>query len=134
MIRSVFAFLVGAVVMMLTVAGVQGIGHQFWPLPAGIDPNDHAQMASIVEALPTAAKAWVVFAYSVATALAVLIATAIARTHWKGLGISLGALMLVLCIINFFLIPHPLWMIAVTVAIPIPLALAIAHWRRPMSA
>jgi hypothetical protein len=130
-LRSILAFLAGAVAMSLTVAGVQMIGHQLWPLPAGLNPNDHAQMATVVESMPVAAKAWVVLAYAIATAVAVLVATAIARPHWKGLGIALGGLMLVLCILNITMLPHPLWMIIATLAIPLPIALAVARWRRP---
>jgi chromosome partitioning protein len=46
-----------------------------------------------IEAMPFAAKAWVVLAYAIATTVAVLVATAIARPRWKGLGITLGLLM-----------------------------------------
>lgn len=131
MLRLIFAFLAGAVAMSLTVAGVQAIGHQLWPLPPGIDPNRHDQMATIVEAMPVAAKAWVVLAYAIATAVAVLVATAIARARWKGLGIALGSLMVALCLINLLMLPHPLWMAIVTLAIPLPIAMAVARWRRP---
>lgn len=131
MLRLIFAFLAGAVAMSLTVAGIQAIGHQLWPLPAGIDPNSHAQMATIVESMPVAAKAWVVLAYAIATAVAVLVATAIARARWKGLGIALGSLMVALCLINLLMLPHPLWMAIVTLAIPLPIAMAMARWRRP---
>lgn len=131
MLRAVLAFLAGAVAMSLTVAGVQMIGHRLWPLPAGIDPSNHAQMAGIVESMPVAAKAWVVLAYAIATAVAVLVATTIARTRWKGLGIALGGLMVVLCIINLLMLPHPLWMIVATLAIPLPIAIGVARWRRP---
>ena len=131
MLRAIFAFLAGAVAMSLTVAGVQMIGHHLWPLPSGIDPNSHEQMATIVEAMPVAAKAWVVMAYAIATAVSVLVATAIARARWKGLGIALGLLMVVLCTINISLLPHPLWMAIATLAIPLPIAMGVARWRRP---
>ncbi|WP_397608923.1 hypothetical protein [Silanimonas sp.] len=131
MLRLILAFLAGAVAMSLTVAGIQAIGHQLWPLPAGIDPNSHAQMATIVESMPVAAKAWVVLAYAIATAVAVLVATLIARPRWKGLGIALGLLMVGLCAINLSLLPHPLWMAIATLAIPLPIALGVARWRRP---
>jgi hypothetical protein len=131
MLRTIFAFLAGAVAMSLTVAGVQMIGHHLWPLPSGIDPNSHGQMATTVESMPVAAKAWVVLAYAIATAVAVLVATTIARARWKGLGIALGTLMVVLCAINLSLLPHPLWMAIATLAIPLPIALGVARWRRP---
>lgn len=134
MLRAVLAFLLGVVVMGGAVAGLQMIGHAIWPLPAGIDPNDPAQMAAIVGSMPTAAKAWVVFAYAVATAIAVLVATMIARPRWKGLGIALGTLMLVLCLINLLMLPHPLWMMIAMLAIPLPIAMAVARWRRPADA
>ena len=131
MLRAILAFLAGAVAMSLTVAGVQMIGHQLWPLPTGIDPNNHADMARIVESLPVAAKAWVVLAYAIATAVSVLVATALARPRWKGLGIALGTLMVVLCVINILMLPHPVWMIVATLVIPLPIAMAVARWRRP---
>jgi hypothetical protein len=134
MLRAIFAFLAGAVAMSLTVAGVQMIGHQLWPLPDGIDPNSHEQMATIVASMPVAAKAWVVLAYAIATAVSVLVATALARTRWKGLGIALGGLMVVLCLINILMLPHPVWMIVVTLVIPLPIAMAVARWRRPHAA
>jgi hypothetical protein len=132
MLRAILAFLAGAVAMSLTVAGVQMIGHHLWPLPTGIDPNSHADMARVVETLPVAAKVWVVLAYAIATAVSVLVATAIARARWKGLGIALGSLMVVLCAINLLLLPHPLWMIVATLVIPLPIAMAVARWRRPV--
>lgn len=131
MLRAIFAFLVGAVAMSLTVAGVQIIGHQLWPLPSGIEAKNAAQMAGFVESMPVAAKAWVVLAYAIATAVAVLVATTIARPRWKGLGIALGLLMVGLCAINLSLLPHPLWMAIATLAIPLPIALGVARWRRP---
>ncbi|MCZ8164774.1 hypothetical protein [Silanimonas sp.] len=131
MLRTIFAFLAGAVAMSLTVAGLQAVGHAVWPLSAGIDPNDAAQMPGFVEAMPLAAKVFVLVRYAIATAVAVLVATLIARPRWKGLGIALGLLMVGLCAINLSLLPHPLWMAIATLVIPLPIALGVARWRRP---
>jgi hypothetical protein len=62
---------------------------------------------------------------------AVLVATTIARTRWKGLGIALGLLMVGLCAINLSLLPHPPWMLIAMLAIPLPIAIGVARWRRP---
>ena len=131
MLRLILAFLAGAVALSLTVAGLQAVGHAVWPLPTGIDPKDAAQMAGFVEAMPLAAKAWALLAYAIATTVAVLVATTIARPRWKGLGIALGLLMVGLCALNVSLLPHPLWMLIAMLAIPLPIAMGVARWRRP---
>ena len=131
MLRLILAFLAGAVAMSLTVAGLQAVGHAVWPLPEGIDASNAAQMAGFVEAMPQAAKAWVLLAYAIATAVAVLVATTIARPRWKGLGIALGGLMVLLCAINLSLLSHPLWISVAMLVVPLPIALSVARWRRP---
>lgn len=128
MIRTALAFLLGVVLIILSVMGLQMLGHAIWPLPPGLDPKDPAQLDGLVAQMPFAAKAWILLAYAVATKIGVMAATALAPNRWKGLGITLGVLMTALCAINFNVLPHPLWMVILGLAIPLPVAMATAWW------
>jgi len=134
MLRTVFAFLLGVVAMVATVAGLQTLGHWIWPPPSGIDMADKAQMAGFVDAMPLTAKVWILITYATAVEIGAIVSVLVDRPRWRGLSIALGVLMTVLCAVNFWLIPHPVWMVVVGLLLPVPVALAAGWWLRPQGA
>ena len=133
MLRTVFAFLLGVVAMVATVAGLQMLGHWIWPPPSGIDMADKAQMAGFVAAMPLAAKIWVLVAYATAVEVGTIVAVLVNRARWRGLAMSIGLLMMVLCALNFWMLPHPWWVIVIGLLLPLPVAMAAGWWLRPKS-
>ena len=131
MLRTLFAFIVGVIVMVGTVAALQAFGHWIWPPPADIDMADKAQLATLVERMPLTAKIWVLVAYATAVEVGVIVAALIQRPRWRGLAMALGLLMTALIALNFWMLPHPWWMVAIGLLLPLPVAMTAGWWMRP---
>ena len=127
MARSVLAVFAGFVVMVLMVAGVEYIGHRIWPIPAGLDLSHPAAMEALINMMPPAAFAWVLFAYAAASFFGAGTAATISRDHKRGVAIIIGVVMLALVAATLLSLPHPLWMVIAGLSIPLPFALL--GWR-----
>lgn len=127
MLRSVLAVLAGILVMGITVAAVQWLGHSLYPPPADIDPTDHDAMIALISQMPKMALGMVLVAYAFGTFLGAFTATTISLAHKRGVAIVIGVVMLALVGLNFAVIPHPMWMVAAGLLIPLPVALLA--WR-----
>ena len=123
MLRSILAVLAGVLVMGITVAAVQWLGHSIFPPPAGVDPTDHDAMIALIASMPVMALAFVLFAYAFGTFLGAYTAATISAAHKRGAAIAVGVVMLALVGLNFSMIPHPLWMVVIGLLIPLPFAL-----------
>ncbi|HRJ63605.1 MAG TPA: hypothetical protein PLR59_04590, partial [Brevundimonas sp.] len=84
MLRTILGIVAGAVVAILTVMGLEMIGHAAMPPPAGLDPADPEDLKQMVAAASTAAKAWVVFAWFGAVVTGGWVARRLSRKAWAG--------------------------------------------------
>ncbi|GAB2494760.1 hypothetical protein [Arenimonas alkanexedens] len=127
MLRSILAVLIGILVMGITVAAVQWLGHSLYPPPAGLDPSDPVALATLVSQMPAMALGMVLIAYAFGTFLGAFTATTISLGHKPGVAIVIGVVMLAMVAMNLLLIPHPMWMVVAGLLIPLPVALLA--WR-----
>ncbi|TNJ35212.1 hypothetical protein [Arenimonas terrae] len=123
MLRSILAVLAGILVMGITVAAVQWLGHSIFPPPARVDPTDHDAMIALIASMPVMALAFVLLAYAFGTFLGAYTAATISVAHKRGVAVIIGVLMLALAALNFSVIAHPMWMVVLGVLIPLPFAL-----------
>lgn len=133
MLRTLLAFVVGVIVMLGAVAALQAFGHWIWQ-PPEVDMADREAMALLIEQMPLTAKIWVLITYATAVEVGVIIAAWIQRPRWRGLAMSLGGLMTVLVALNFWMLPHPWWMVAIGLLLPLPVAMTAGWWMRPRAA
>ncbi|WP_298702127.1 hypothetical protein [uncultured Brevundimonas sp.] len=117
MLRTILGIVAGAVVAILTVMGLEMIGHAAMPPPAGLDPADPEDLKQMVAAASTAAKAWVVFAWFGAVVTGGWVARRLSRKAWAGWVIA--GLILLGGVANLVMIPHPLWMQIGAIAAPL---------------
>lgn len=124
MIRNILALLAGILVMGLTIAAVQVLGHLAYPPPAGIDPRDHEAMVALIPRMPVMALAMVVLAYAAGAFTGGFTAAKLARSRPTRLPWALATVLTALVVLNFVLIPyHPLWMMVAGVLVPYPFAM-----------
>ena len=71
-----------------------------------------------------AALAFVLLAYAAGSFLGAYTASTISLRHKRGVAVIVGMVMLALVSLNFWMIPHPTWMVIAGVLIPLPFALA----------
>ena len=106
--RIVAGIVVGAVVAILCVAGIEMVGHLAFPPPPGIDLADPAQVARIMENVPLAALAFVAAAWFIGALAGAWVANLVARRALAGWIVV--ALVLAAGIYTMTTIPHPAWM------------------------
>jgi hypothetical protein len=119
--RIVAGIVVGAVIAVLCVAGIELVGHFVFPPPPGTDLSDPAQLARIMENVPWPALAFVAAAWFIGALAGAWVANLIARRALAGWIVVL--LVLAAGCYTMTTIPHPAWMWAMGIALPL-----IAGW------
>lgn len=113
--RRVIGVVLGIVLANLFIFGWEWLGHQL-PLGARMLTPQEAASPGVVDAMPMAAKLWVVAGWLLGAFLGALLAFRIAR--WDFAGWFVSALVAAAGIANVFMIPHPLWMSLSAIALP----------------
>lgn len=121
--RTILAVILGVIAMSICVGAVEWIGHQRYPLPAGIDFKDPETLKGFIAQRPVAALLFVLAGWTLGSLVGGYIAARISRLHKRGAALSIGIVMVLLVIMNMLMIPHPLWMSVLGVTLPVPFAL-----------
>lgn len=126
MLRTILGIILGIVAAMISISGFESIGHLLYPPPPGLDPNDLAQLDSIVATAPVGAMAMLVAGWCLGTVIGSGIAARIAR-HPRVAAVVVALVVMSGVIGMAFLLPsHPTWVAVLGTLLPIPLALAMA--------
>ncbi len=122
--RLLLAILAGVVTNGLLVWAVELLSTVVFPLPAGVDPRNSAQLADYLRsgAVPVGAMVVVIVAYAVGAFGGGYVATRVAHNRGLMPALVIGQLSLVFVIVNLVMLPHPLWMAVASVLVPVPLA------------
>lgn len=111
MIRSLAGLAAGLAVAIFTIAGVEAIGYQLFPPPAGYDMSGASS-----ETLPFETLVWPAIGWFVGAIAGSWVAIRVSGERWTGWAIA--ACVLAATILNLVLITHPLWMIIAGVVAP----------------
>jgi len=123
MIRNIVAVVVAFVIGGVFVFGIEAIGHQVFPLPAGMDKNNMEQVAAYVKTAPLGALLFVLLAQSSGSFMGGLVTWILGGSRQTILALIYGVLALTMAAITVSLIKHPVWMTALALFLPIPLSL-----------
>ena len=107
--KSVLALIAGLVVMVVSIALIQALGHSIYPAPADLDTASADAMATYVATLPLPALLFPLFAYIVGTFAGTITACFIGPLKPVIYAGIIGTFVLAGTIANLILIPHPLW-------------------------
>jgi hypothetical protein len=116
MIRMLIAIVAGIVLAFGCVAGFDALAQAIYPVPAGLDFNDPAVLATFVESLPFGAKAIIAAGWFFAPLLGAAAAIYIGRVSLTGWIVA--AAFLAAATFNLILIPHPQWMAIAAFVLP----------------
>ena len=108
--RSVLAELVGAIVAVGLISGIEAISSAVYPMPPGLDLHDHAAMREYAHSLPIGAFLFVLAAWAIGPCVGAWVAARIAGRARLVHGLIVGALFLAGGIMTMLMIPHPVWM------------------------
>jgi hypothetical protein len=106
--RMALAVVAGIVVAFLCVFAVEMLGHALYPPPAGLDLNDSSDQARLMDAMPTAARAFVLLGWFAGALAGAWSANRIAGRSIAGWAVAL--LVIAAGVATMLMIPHPGWM------------------------
>ena len=130
-LRLSLALFAGIIAAFITIALVETAGHALFPAPAGLDYADPAALKGYVDALPLAAKLFVLAAWLFGTVDGVFVACMIDRSRHRLCAGVIGTAVFLATAANLFIIPHPAWLAAAgLIGIPIAAFLTAGLCRR----
>ena len=114
MLKLILGVVVGVVVTMALVVAGEFALHAAFPFEMA-DPENAEAVKAAMAAAPMGAKVGLVVVYFIAALGGAFVATKVASSRLAG-GIVTGV-MAALTIANFFMLPHPVWIIAASLAV-----------------
>lgn len=109
MVRKILGVILGVLIAGIAVAAGEFVLAALWPMPqqAKLDPE---AMKTFMAGVPLGMKIGLAVVYAVATFIGAAVAARVAKGRWAGWTIT--TIMLLLTVINFVLLPHPVWLVA----------------------
>jgi hypothetical protein len=115
--KTVLGVVAGVVIAFLCIFAIEAVSHLVFPPPPGTDFTDPAQVARLMEVMPTAALASVLFAWFAGALAGAWVANAVAKRALAGWIVAL--LVIAGGVATMAMIPHPAWMWAAGIALPL---------------
>lgn len=114
MLKLILGVVVGVVVTMALVVAGEFALHAVFPMPMP-DMTDKAALQTLMADAPMGAKVGLVVVYFIAAFGGAFVAAKVAARRMAG-WISAG-IMAALTVANFFMLPHPVWVVAASLAL-----------------
>ena len=107
--RSVFAIVLGLVLAVALVVGIEVVNSILHPLPSGLDPCDPEVMKAHVVNYPPVILLLAGLAWALTVLLSAWLATRLGTGRHPAHGILIGALLFAAAIANMLMLPYPVW-------------------------
>ncbi len=136
MIRSILTVIVGILAGSATVWVLETAGQRFFPSPAGVDLQNMEAMKEYVATAPMAMFLALLVAWAGGAFVGGLVAALLSERRRATHALAVGALQTAFAVIQFTMIPHPLWfmLLGVTVFLPVAGLAGLLVGREPQPA
>lgn len=108
-LRNSLAAMAGAIVGIFLITVIQTITSRFFPLPAGVSPNDKVAMGEFIRTLPLQALLLVLFGYLAGVFAGAWVAGRLSLTHPLRQAVMVTILFGIATLLNLSSFPHPIW-------------------------
>jgi len=108
----------GIIVTMLS----EKIGHIIAPPPEPFNAENMEAFKEFMANLPIAAWLLMIAGWALSSFLGGLVAGKIAQAKWATSALIVGAILMILSISNYVMIPHPTWVPVVSLCLYLPMA------------
>ncbi len=126
-LRTTLALLAGVVVTFFTISAVEQLGHILYRAPAGLDWQDSSAVSAYLKQLPAGALLLVLAGWLLGILAGMTAACLLAGRCRGRFALTIGTLVFVGALSNFYLLPHPVWMMALSL-MAIPLLSYLSWW------
>lgn len=123
--KNILSVMAGLITGVLVIMLIEAISHKMYPLPPGFDLSkaDKETMEFLMEEMmPMGAFMMVLLSYILGSFSGGMISSVISKKIQQPL--IVGSVLMVAGIVTLFMIPHPVWFMAVSLPVYIPFALA----------
>lgn len=127
LLRTTLALLAGVVVTFFTISAVEQLGHILYRAPAGLDWQDSSAVSAYLKQLPAGALLLVLAGWLLGIFAGLTAATMLAGRCRGRFALAIGCLVFLGAVSNFYLLPHPLWLMVLSLIL-IPLVTLICWW------
>ena len=117
LMKTILAVVAGVVVGGAIVFVSEAVGHSLFPPPADINLANPEDVKRLMASLPAGAFAMVLLGWLLGSLAGALVALRIARRPAAAWAVAVVFILATTA--NFFMIPHPAWMIAAGLLIPL---------------
>ena len=114
MLKLILGVVAGVVVIMAVVVGGEFALHALFPIPMP-DPKDAEAVKAAMASAPMGSKIGLIVVYFIAAFGAAFVSAKVAAKQLAG-GVVTG-LMAALTLSNFFMLPHPIWMVVASLVL-----------------
>ena len=109
-IRSVGSVIVGLIVALMLVIGVEGLSSILHPFPPGVDPTDFEACKAHVARYPAGVLALLgVVLWGMTVFVSSWLATRLGTGRHLAHGLVVGAILLAAAVFNMAMLPYPIW-------------------------
>jgi hypothetical protein len=122
MVRSILGIVLGIVLAVVAIFGIQAVAMIVYPMPEGTDMNNPESLKAALAAMPAGAFVLLLVGYAVGTLAGAWLAATIARRAPVVHGLIIGVFFLLGNLINVSRLPHPVWYVVVSIVMFLPLA------------
>jgi hypothetical protein len=116
------AVFLGAFVALFLIGGLEQLIPVICHLPPMSDPNDKKEFAEMIARTPASAFLCLVSIYALSSFIGSWIAALIAREKKGQIAMSIGVIVMAGGIANFWMRPHPIWVVVCSLAVYLPAA------------
>lgn len=127
LLRTTLALLAGVVVTFFTISAVEQLGHILYRAPAELDWQDSSAVSAYLKQLPAGALLLVLAGWLLGIFTGLTAATMLAGRCRGRFALAIGSLVFLGAVSNFYLLPHPMWLIVLSL-IMIPLVAVLCWW------
>ena len=128
MLRGIFALCAGLFAAMIAITGVELVNAKWiYPIPAGVNLRDPAQLQAFVAAMPTQAHALILGGWLLGAFAGGAVAARLEPVHPRVPATLVGAFIGIGTMLNAQQVAHPAWVVSLGTILPVPVAL-LATW------
>ncbi len=127
LLRTVLALLAGVVVTFFTISAVEQLGHILYRAPVGLDWQDSSAVSAYLRQSPVGALLLVLAGWLLGIFTGLTAATLLAGRCRGRFALAIGSLVFLGAVSNFYLLPHPMWLMVLSLLM-IPLVALLCWW------
>lgn len=120
MFKKIAGVVIGIIVGAIAIGICEGLSHLIYEPPSQMDIQNTAAMAKFIEQAPPMALILVALCHFVGSFTSAFVSQKISKSENLSLHLIPSVLLMIGGIVNFYIIPHPLWMIILDLIVYIP--------------